>query len=294
MSWCPDRGLLGAALVAGMLAAAVAPPATAADGTDACTGTISALPAVVSTPGTWCLDRHLSTAITSGAAITINVDDVVIDCNRYRLRGTGGSGTLAHGIEATHRQRLTVRRCRIDGFAIGLMLTGLGGRAVIVEDNVLWANTQRGMFVIGDGSIIRRNRVLDTGGGTAGGNLAAYGISAIGDIDVLDNVVDGVRATVSGGQAYGISTSDSSGVVARNQVRGLASEPGSSVLGIYSTTHQRAVIRGNRVDGDGGAHASSQGIGCPGGIALAKDNVVTGFALPVNACLDGGGNVVSP
>src|SRR5688572_8652857 len=76
--------LLAAALLAALLLAATA-PARAASAYDSCTGTIPALPATISTQGTWCLSKDLNTAVTTGNAITITANNVTIDCNGFKL-----------------------------------------------------------------------------------------------------------------------------------------------------------------------------------------------------------------
>src|SRR5690606_30008425 len=62
-------------------------PATAADSFDSCTGYIDSLPATISSQGVWCLRGHLSTGISSGDAISINTNNVTIDCNDFKLGG---------------------------------------------------------------------------------------------------------------------------------------------------------------------------------------------------------------
>jgi hypothetical protein len=291
MSWRPDR-IASLLATAGMLLA-LAPAAHAAADDEACTATIGALPAVLSAPGTYCFAADLVTAMASGAAITVQSDDVVIDCNDFRLRGTAGVGTSTTGITGTHRSRVTVRRCRIRGFAFGIDFSGVGG-GLLIEDNLLEGNTQRGMFVTGDGGMVRRNRVVDTGGSTLGGNISAYGMSLIGDVDALDNVVDGVAPTQDGGNAYGIATSASDATIARNAVRGLVVVGSGSVNGIYNSVSSRVVVRDNRVDGDGGLDPSSLGIYCASAAGVVRGNVVSGFDIPNTSCSDGGGNVIAP
>src|SRR5207342_2748301 len=94
--------------------------AKAAESYDNCSGTIVSLPATISTQGTWCLKQDLATAITSGAAITINTNNVTIDCNNFKLGGlAAGLGTSAVGIYASGRQNTKVRHCNIRGFFNG-------------------------------------------------------------------------------------------------------------------------------------------------------------------------------
>jgi len=56
----------------------------AADETTFCNFFITTLPYTITTQGHYCLQQNLSTAITSGAAITISVDYVVLDLNNFK------------------------------------------------------------------------------------------------------------------------------------------------------------------------------------------------------------------
>ena len=52
----------------------------------------TSVPYTITTQGHYCFNRSLSTAQTSGAAITINADFVTLDLNGYRLTGGGSPG----------------------------------------------------------------------------------------------------------------------------------------------------------------------------------------------------------
>ena len=70
-------------------------PAHAAKSYDNCTGFITSLPAVITNPGTWCLNADLSTTVStdtsSGGAITIQADNVTVDCNEFRITALAGA-----------------------------------------------------------------------------------------------------------------------------------------------------------------------------------------------------------
>src|SRR4249919_2976114 len=84
--------------------------AEAAESYDNCTGFITSLPAVISTQGTWCLKQDLSIAV-SGIAITLNANNVTINCNDFKLTGMN----QATGIYGMKRFNNTVRHCDIRG-----------------------------------------------------------------------------------------------------------------------------------------------------------------------------------
>src|SRR5712691_1804649 len=77
--------------------------------TVACTP-ITALPAVITGQGIYCFTGHLSTAMTSGNAIDIQTNNVVLDLNGFKLGGlAAGLGTFAVGIHAIDRQNITIK-----------------------------------------------------------------------------------------------------------------------------------------------------------------------------------------
>jgi len=283
--------LTGIVLLAVALLAPVLPlPAHAAQSYDNCTGFIDALPATISTQGTWCLRHDLSTNIVSGHAITIATNNITIDCNDFKLGGlSAGTGTTAYGIVADNRLNLTVRHCNIRGFGYGLFAYG-GGH--VVEDNGFDGNTYRAVDVEGAGSTIRGNRVIDTGGSSSLTGFAT-GIRAIGGVDILDNTINGVAATPSGSgnaTAYGVYTdSNGEGSVAGNRVRGLAASGTGTNYGIYNSSSGRMVVRDNDLQGN--AVVGSIGVHCSDNQATARDNVIGGFATGVSNCLSSGNTV---
>ena len=167
------------ALAAAMLAF---PPAAAADTYETCTGTITALPAVITTQGTWCLAGDLGTGLGSGDAVTIGTNNVTLDCNGYKLGGlAAGTGTLAIGIHAEDHLNATVRNCSIRGFHQGIVFEGTGSGGHAIEDNRF------------DGNRVRR--IVGNGTGVA------FGIhsSTSGRISLRDNELVGDGTTGSTG-----------------------------------------------------------------------------------------------
>jgi hypothetical protein len=268
--------------------------AHAAESYDNCTGFISSLPAVISTQGVWCLRKDLSTAITSGNAIDIEASNVTIDCNDFKLGGlAAGIGTQTNGIFSVNHINATVRHCNIRGFAYGLSFVEVdasGGHTI--EDNRFDGNTISGIEVDGDGSVVRRNRVFDTGGST--NNPHAYGITTRHSIDVLDNTVSGIVArSGSDGSAYGIMTYDNlDGSVNGNRVRGLLKAGTGSATAIAGLNSDRISLRNNDLVGDAGV--GSVGLGCANSNGSATNNVINGFATAIQLCSDDGGNVIAP
>jgi parallel beta-helix repeat protein len=269
-------------LLAGMFAFH---PARAAQSYDNCAGTISSLPATISTLGVWCLKGDLSTAITNGNAITIATNNVTIDCNDFKLGGlAAGDSSDATGIFASNRQNATIRRCNIRGFFYGIAITGGAGH--LVEDNRLDNNLYMGIQLIADNSLVRRNRVFDTGGYPD--YPASYGIYA--SADLVENIVTGVFSTATDSSSKGIVMSCEGCSARDNQVRALAATGTGNAIGLTANFSSSSVLEGNVVL----ASPAVNGWGIWGTNAtgsVCRGNTVSGYSDLGTQCKDGGGNV---
>lgn len=264
-------------------------PALAAESYDNCTGFINSVPATISTQGVWCLRKNMNTAISAGYAINVTTNNVTIDCNDFKVGGlAGGPGTSTYGIYANGRSNVTVRRCNVRGFYYGVALFGSGG-GHLVEDNRFDGNTYAGIYVQGEGSTIRGNDVRDTGGSTDTTG-SAVGIIAYDGVDLIENSVSGVAAVPYNGNAKAcgilLRGYDTGGSVSGNRVRGLVSSGTETVYGIYNEGASRAILRDNDLAGIG--VPDSVGLFCQDNRATARDNVISGFAVPVLNCLSDG------
>jgi hypothetical protein len=205
-----------------------------ADETTFCNATITTLPYTISAQGHYCFDRNLSTAQTTGNAITINVDFVVLDLNNFKLGGgSAGLGTTAVGILANNRRNVTIRNGNIRGFKYAIRLLGTGGGHV-VENNALDANTFVAVDAHGDLLVVNNNIISNTGGGT--GTAWSYGILAAapstGVASVRDNVISNVfnDAAAGGGYSVGIVDAD---VVDHNVIKMGTTTGGGSSYGAW-------------------------------------------------------------
>ena len=96
--------------LAGLAVLVLAPSsAHAGQGRDNCVGYIDTLPAQLNTPGTWCMRGNLSTSLYSGGGIQINLNNVVVDCNGYRIENTL-PGNRAFGVSASGNNHI-FRNC---------------------------------------------------------------------------------------------------------------------------------------------------------------------------------------
>jgi len=262
----------------------------AAQSYDNCTGFITSIPFTISTQGTWCMNADLATAITSGVAISVGTNNVTIDCNDFKLGGlAAGAGTFAFGINAPNRDNVTVRRCNVRGFNVGINISGGSGH--IVEDSRADSNTTRGIIITGEGSIIRRNLVVATGGANI--ISSSFGIIADGSVDVLDNTINGVLASGNNTSAYGIFTiENSNGSISGNRVRGVVKNGIGVAFGIDNFNSGRITLRNNDVVSTN--NTGSFGMRCSNGNGRAMSNHVSGFVNTIVDCTVGAGNEIQP
>ena len=184
-----------------------------ADETTLCNTFITAVPFTITAQGHYCFNRNLSTGMTTGNAITINVDYVVLDLNNFKLGGgSAGLGTNTVGVFSRNHRNVTVRNGNIRGFKYGVQLIGTFAGNIVIENNVLDGNTIVGAQTDGDSSVVRNNLVTNTGGSTTFTGWGTYGIYADysdtasgswGTSVARDNVVTNTFATDATGHATG-------------------------------------------------------------------------------------------
>jgi hypothetical protein len=268
--------------------------AVAAESYDNCAGTVTSLPATISTAGVWCMKSDLTTSMTSGMAITITSNNVTLDCNDFRLGGLGaGASTATTGIAVMEKSNVTVRNCSVRGFLNGLYL---GGSSNVVEDSRFEANTRIGVYVSGYDFIVRRNSITHTGGTpTASDN---YGVLAYGATGVIeDNFISEVAGNTqafSWALGTGIFAGADYTVVRRNDVSGIAAGSDSTAVGIVGSGAKTKLLD-NTVSGLSSVTGQRRGLSCTGDpTSVAIRNTVSNassLAAAFYACSDGGGNV---
>jgi parallel beta-helix repeat protein len=261
-------------------------PAHAAEGADNCTGTIVSLPATISTPGIWCLKRHVYTAITSGAAITIDSDDVTLDCNDFKIGGLPGNvNTDTVGISATHALNVTIRHCVIRGFLEGIRLDGNASGGSI-EDNRLDQNTVAGIHLAGSGHVVRGNRINSTGRRPASTRSDGI-VSTADDCRILENVVMGVAVAGSGGDVTGIRSEGNACEVAWNRIAGLVPDTNGDAIAIDLGASAGGSIHRNQLLSHPSTPATAILSG-PGN--QCGNNSSSGWAGGIVGCTDAGSN----
>jgi hypothetical protein len=173
----------------------------------ACT-VLTVLPATISTPGIYCLDRDFEQGFTS-AAVLIQADDVVFDCNGHTLRATN-PGNASGGVNVGNNKRVTVRHCTIDNFAIGIDMAGSGHR---VEDNTILRGKIYALHAIGSNIRIERNHISQLRADYINGNGFAAGIYFLGAFPdstgnvIRDNVITDFKVDMPPGNPSTVTVS---------------------------------------------------------------------------------------
>jgi hypothetical protein len=127
---------------------------------------ISAVPYTISQSGQFCVTADLASSQTSGGAIEVAADNVVLDFQGHTLDGTGaGLRTQADGVHSLNRHDITVRNGHIVAFYVGVHLDiTTDSRNHVVEnmrfDHARW----KAIKLEGFDNVMRGNLVLDTGG----------------------------------------------------------------------------------------------------------------------------------
>jgi hypothetical protein len=248
---------------------------------------LTRLPETISRAGVYCLARTLSTTAATGAAITIDADDVVLDLNAHALDGSAaGAGTEAIGIRSIGHSNLTIKNGTVRGFLTAIQLVDIGtSRGHVVEGIRADRNTGTGIVAAGRGLRIQGNQVLQTGGSTSPLATRAFGIvvEAPGSV-VADNEVSGTTAA-AGSYAYGIHATRSDGLVIEgNQVANETAPPAYS-FGIIVPFSQNVAVSNNRL-----THLSEGVTYSSGGTGKYRDNLTVGVALPFDGTGTDAGN----
>lgn len=255
-------------------------PAHAAQSYDQCQYYVDTVPAVITNPGVWCLRQDLKVLSPLNSAINIQASNTTLDCKGFMLDGTALPEQSAQwGIVSDQQHGVTIRNCTTKGFFTGIAIYNTASFANSVLDNRILQSYANGIQVVGDGSVIRGNVVLNTV--TSQNDVPTSGITAWGSIDIIGNLVSAVRAVNT--NVSGISASEFNGHIIGNRVRGLsAGVPGSPSVAVSIIGDANVVVRDNDIAGD--ALPLTYGLWCRGATGAVTGNVIKGMATALAEC----------
>jgi hypothetical protein len=173
---------------------------------------INAVPATISTPGSYCLTKNLTAPTPlSFSAIQITANDVTLDLNGFKLTGTGSPGPNAQhdmGIFCAVCKNVTIRNGTVAGFDTAIRLGDTFSselRGNIIEQIRATRNTRLGIAAMGAGIIVRDNLILQTGGDIQSGETCGICVSGVG-IRVINNDIETVRHPATTGKGIDFVT----------------------------------------------------------------------------------------
>jgi parallel beta-helix repeat protein len=257
-----------------------AKPVHAAKSFDHCQYYVETIPTVITTPGVWCMRQDLRVVGYANVAINIQASNTTLDCKDFSLDGTAIPPDQAQwGIASDRQHGVTVRNCNVRGFLYGIFFANTESSGNSIVNNRVQKSLNGGILVVGDGSLVRNNIVLGTGNDMGGG---AVGIDVFGGVDVIDNLVSGVRAG-GGNRAIGIGANEAvNNNIAGNRVRALSATAGELAVGISAISATGIVMRDNDISG--GGLSNTAGFWCRFATGRVKDNVVKGMESPFMEC----------
>jgi exonuclease VII small subunit len=248
---------------------------------------ITVLPYVITAPGKYCLSGNLSTAITTGTAIQINADFVVLDLNGFGIIGAlAGPDSHANGVYARDRKSITIKNGTVSNFYNGIFLEGSVSASGVVENVKLQSITFQAIRVEGQGHLIRNNHVMNTTGNpdaAGGGNGGSAAIGAYGSRNtIINNDVINTAAIGNGiGTGINLNASDHS-VVENNRIVGTTGPV--NPFGIFIGSSANVLVVNNRII------TAQIGVSYSNSTGLYRDNIVSDTATPYQGGTDAGNN----
>lgn len=249
-----------------------------------CAKTITAVPCTITTSGNYTLSANLSTTAATGAAITVSVDFVLLDLGGFKLEDTATATTITtDGVTSANHKGVTIRNGTIRGFYRGVYLSSTGtGSTHLVDGLTVDASRFAGIWVEGAGSVVRNNRVSNTGGTTTATNTDTYGVRVVGSgTHVANNDVTGTVG-VGTGTGQGIYLDSADGAVADGNR--LSNAAAGTSVGINVNAGLDVLVVGNDVS------LMGSGVVYGGGSGKYRDNLTSGVTTPFTGGIDAGNN----
>ncbi len=207
---------------------------------------ISSLPAIITKPGRYVLNKDLVLKKVADAAITITVDDVRLDLGGHVITNGLPAGTDVTGILAQGHGGILVLNGTVRKYKTGIRLNGFQSPAsgVSVENVRVDASESLGIQVLGLIGSVKHCVVSNTGNTQAS---SAVGMSFdLGFATVIDNDVLATLAG-TGQQAEGIHCGAQAAVFENNRV---LNDPSSHAsIGMFFAFPANYLVENNRIAG---------------------------------------------
>lgn len=270
-------------LLAGVACCWSSLPAVAGECTD-----LASFPATISAPGKYCLAGDVTVNSNSIKAITVNSNDVTVDCQGHTLKNLAASDNgISVGVYLSGRNNVVIRNCRIvGGFTNGIHASQDNNVAnknyyIDIKDNYIAGPYHHGIWAWGSAIEITGNRVYDIGGQR---NRDGIGIRVGGSSvgfrlhTVMDNFVAGTNSSYR--NAFGIYSDDSlGGIFVRNGVVGSSGQDGFGGYGLrIGGSFNR--VTDNHVTGSG--QANDKGIWATDDTTSCYDNYLRTTTATIN------------
>jgi len=241
--------------------------------TQQCT-TITSVPLTISASGSYCLTGNL--ASSSGTAITIQADNVVLDLNGHTLSGPGGSSSI--GIASNLRRGLRIHNGTLRGFTNAVFIDdhnspftygGVSSRHEVNDLRIEGAYTA--ISVVGSYSSIHHNTIMDsTQYGIFSASISGAGSGAV---NILANQIFNTGSTSAANPVYGISAGGMGSLIQDNAVANLRGPANSAA--IRTTTTGNNVSHNRESDYDTAYSVScTNGTKVEGNLATTSNGVV--------------------
>lgn len=252
---------------------------------------ITTVPYTISKPGAYCLVGHLSKSLSSGAAVSINANDVRLDCNGFAMINTSSAGS-AVGILSAARNNLVVENCRVKGFYKGIVIDPKSSD-IAIRDNVVQNARYIGIMVWSSRSQVTGNTVADMSyaSGTAQGiYVAPYSpTSTSQNIVVKGNRVVGISG-MTNIQGIRIDRAEAP-LVADNYVGGLAPNASGKAYGIMVNDSGRAIVKGNTIASNTGLNLIALGLATVNGGVCLGNSFAGAKTFGLGSCSYSKGNI---
>jgi hypothetical protein len=232
---------------------------------------IYSVPFTISEPGLYYLTKNLAYSATTGAAITVQANDVTIDLMGFVISGPGASSGTNHGIYMNGRKNVEIRNGTLRGFGYhGVVEDGeASGHQHIVINVRAVGNGWDGIRLAGYGHLVQGCTASENGAYASG---SAWGAGmGIGDgSTVIDNTA---HHNVHSGFWLGLGCTVNRNTAYQNQFYGFELGIGSTLTG--------NTARWNQLDGFYGK------LGCTLTGNTASWNSGSGFIVPEGSTVVG-------